>query len=160
MPLAAALWALAQAGAVPPPAAPKCASHEPGAIVVCGPGPHPYRIDPDVSTGQRAADHDANSATASIPAAQAACADSPMGCGKGLEGLDLINLAVLAGTMAVDAATGRTGRGRCGRPDRASISAIRRQSRSARRDRRTWPRGACATKPAKPPVRINPDSPR
>ena len=107
MPLAAALWALAQAGAVPPPAAPKCASHEPGAIVVCGAGPQPYGIDPDVSTGQRAADHDANSATASIPAAQAACADSPMGCGKGLEGLDLINLAVLAGTMAVDAATGR-----------------------------------------------------
>lgn len=110
MVMIAAMLALAPVGAgqapSPPPADGKCASAETGAIVVCGSGPPPYRIDPDVTAGVRAAERDRADATAPVPAAQTACTRSPMGCGKGLEGLDLANVAVVAGTMAVKAARG------------------------------------------------------
>ncbi len=110
MVMIAAMLALAPVAAgqapLPPPADGKCASAETGAIVVCGSGPPPYRIDPDVTAGAQAAERDRDEAIVPVPAAQAACARSPMGCGKGLESLDLANVAVVAGTMAVKAARG------------------------------------------------------
>ena len=84
----------------------KCTSAEAGAIVVCGSGLQPYRIDPDVTAGQQAAQKDRDDARAAVPAAQAACAASPMGCGKGLEGLDWINVAAVAGMAAMRAVRG------------------------------------------------------
>lgn len=99
--IAAMILALAPAASPPP-----CAKPDDGAILICGQGPQPYRLDPDVSAGSRAADRDHDQASARVPAAQAACAQSPMGCGKGLESLDLANVAFVAGSMAVSAATG------------------------------------------------------
>ena len=104
MVIAAVMLALAPAGAVP--ADERCASPEKGAIVVCGSGTQPYQIDPDVTAGQKANARDLDGAQAPVPAAQAACAQSPIGCGKGLESLDIANVAIVAGKMAVKAATG------------------------------------------------------
>lgn len=105
MPIAAVLLAWAPAAALP--SVPReCASGEPGAILVCGTAPQPYRIDPDVAAGQQATERDQASASAPVPAAQAACARSPSGCSKGLDSLDLANVALVAGTMAVKAARG------------------------------------------------------
>ena len=75
-------------------------------IVVCAPRRQGYRLDPSVVDANREAQSNSRSATSAMPAAQASCAASPMGCGKGLEGLDLANVAVVAGTMAVRAAKG------------------------------------------------------
>jgi hypothetical protein len=104
MVIAAVMLALAPAGAVP--ADDRCTSPETGAIVVCGSGSQPYRIDPDVAAGAKANARDLDGPRAAVPAAQAACAQSPMGCGKGLESVDIANVAIVAGTMAVKAATG------------------------------------------------------
>ena len=104
MPIAALLLALAPAGAVP--ADERCTSKQTGAIVVCGAGPQAYRIDPDVISAAEAGAQDRDAADAPVPAAQAACAHSPMGCSKGLDSLDLANVALVAGTMAVKAAQG------------------------------------------------------
>jgi hypothetical protein len=46
------------------------------------------------------------SATSAAPAAQTVCSTQPMGCGKGLDSLDLANVAVVTGTAAVRAAKG------------------------------------------------------
>jgi hypothetical protein len=49
---------------------------------------------------------DGRSTNTAAPAAQASCSASPMGCGTGLEGLDLANVAIVVGTAAVKAAKG------------------------------------------------------
>ena len=83
-----------------------CKSRDPDEIVVCAEKPEGYRIDPSVMEAQREAENASRSASAAIPAAQASCSASPFGCGTGLEGLDLLNVAVVVGTMAVRAAKG------------------------------------------------------
>jgi hypothetical protein len=50
--------------------------------------------------------NNSRSATSAVPAAQAACSSSPMGCTKNLGSLDLANVAIVAGTAAVRAAKG------------------------------------------------------
>ena len=83
-----------------------CKSRDPDEIVVCAEKPEGYRIDPSVMGAQREAENASRSASAAVPAAQASCSASPSGCGSGLEGLDLLNVAVVLGTMAVRAAKG------------------------------------------------------
>jgi hypothetical protein len=46
------------------------------------------------------------SASSPAPAAQAVCAAQTMGCGKGLESLDLANVALVVGTAALKAVKG------------------------------------------------------
>jgi hypothetical protein len=75
-------------------------------IVVCAQRRQGYRLNPSVMDAERRAEQSARSATSAPPAAQASCAASPMGCGTGLEGLDLANVAVVVGAMAVKAAKG------------------------------------------------------
>jgi hypothetical protein len=83
-----------------------CKSRDPREIVVCAKKRQEYRIDPSVSETRQQAESSSRSASAPLPAAQASCAGSPMGCGTGLEGLDLANVALVLGTMAVRAAKG------------------------------------------------------
>jgi hypothetical protein len=84
-----------------------CSSPDAAAVVVCGRAAQPYRIDPNVAAAARQTDRDLQGASSATPAAQAACARSPMGCGKGLESLDLANVGLVVSTMAVKAATGK-----------------------------------------------------
>ncbi|MEA3058875.1 MAG: hypothetical protein QOE50_287 [Sphingomonadales bacterium] len=84
-----------------------CQSQDTRNIIVCGQRRQGYRIDPSVTEANREADSNSRSATSATPAAQAVCAASPMGCGKGLEGLDLANVAVVAATMGVRAVKGK-----------------------------------------------------
>lgn len=54
----------------------------------------------------RQAQMNGRSATSAAPAAQTVCAAQPMGCGKGLDSLDLANVAIVGGAAAVEAAKG------------------------------------------------------
>ncbi len=83
-----------------------CSSSDPDAVVVCGNRQRAYRLDSGVVEAGRHAESNSRSATVSMPAAQAACAQSPGGCGIGLESLDLGNVAIVAVKGAVQAAEG------------------------------------------------------
>ena len=88
------------------PAADPCRSQDSRDIVICAQRKQGLRIDTDVVDANRRAKQNARSATASMPAAQASCAAKPQGCGTGLEGLDLANVALVVATTAVKAAKG------------------------------------------------------
>jgi hypothetical protein len=83
-----------------------CPSGDPQSIVVCAQRGQAYRLDSNVIDASRQAEANGRSASSAAPPAQAVCAASPMGCGTGLEGLDLANVAIVAGTTAVRAAKG------------------------------------------------------
>ena len=76
------------------------------------------------------------SASAPIPTAQAACSTQPMGCGTGLEGLDLANAAIVIGTAAIKAATGEdwTRPFKMGGPDEYQLYLQAKQRREAREE--------------------------
>lgn len=88
-----------------------CQSQDISDITVCAQRPQGYRLDPNVVDAERQADRARASASAALPPAQASCARSPMGCGTGLEGLDLANVAIVLGTTAVKAAEGQDWQG-------------------------------------------------
>jgi hypothetical protein len=88
----------------PPQSSTECRSPDARDILVCGQRQQPYRVDAAVLEAGRNVESNARSATSAVPAAQAACSASPMGCSKGFDSLDLANVAVVAGTMAVRAA--------------------------------------------------------
>lgn len=83
-----------------------CRSQDSRDIVVCAQRKQGLRIDTDVVDARRQAEQNARSATATTPAAQANCSQSPQGCGTGLAGLDLANVALVVATTAVKAAKG------------------------------------------------------
>lgn len=88
------------------PADGSCQSRDARDIVVCAQRTQGYRLDPSVMDAEREVESSSRSASAPVPAAQAICSASPMGCGTGLEGLDLANAAVVIGTAAIKAAKG------------------------------------------------------
>ena len=98
----------------PVPAAPKttnvmadpCRSQHSRDIVICAQRSKGLQIDTDVVDARRAAEQNARSVIATMPAAQANCSQSPRGCGTGLAGLDLANVALVVATTAVKAAKG------------------------------------------------------
>ena len=110
-----------------------CKSSDPGEIVVCAEKPEGYRIDPTVMEAQQQAEAASRSANAIVPTAQASCSASPSGCGTGLEGLDLLNVAVVVGTMAVRAAKGDdwTKAFKTGGPDEYQLYKEAKQRREA-----------------------------
>jgi hypothetical protein len=79
----------------------------------------------------RKAEANNRSAIAPMPPAQAVCAQAPSGCGAGLEGLDLANVAIVVGTMAARAAEGKdwTSPLRPGGPDEYELYKQARQRR-------------------------------
>lgn len=83
-----------------------CHSQDPQDIVVCAQRRQAYRLDPNVTNASRASEILSRNATAAVPPAEAICASSPPGCGKGLESLDLANVALVVGTVALKAAKG------------------------------------------------------
>jgi hypothetical protein len=91
-----------------------CRSQDPHDIVVCAQRGHGYRLDSNVMDARREAESRSRNATAALPLAQAVCSAAPSGCGNGLEGLDLVNVAFVAGTMAVKAAKGKDWTGALG----------------------------------------------
>jgi hypothetical protein len=111
-----------------------CNSPDSRDIVVCAQRRQGYRLDPSVSEARQEAQSSSRSAGAARPAAQAACAASPMGCGTGLESLDLVNVALVLGTMAVRAAKGEDWAKafRTGGPDEYQLYLQAKQRRAAR----------------------------
>ena len=83
-----------------------CSSQDARDIVVCAQRSQGYRLDPSVMDAEREVVKNNRSASAPMPAAQANCSTSPMGCGKGLEGLDLANAVLVIGTAAIRASKG------------------------------------------------------
>ena len=110
-----------------------CKSREPGEIVVCAEKPESYRIDPSVMEAQQQAESASRSASAAVPVAQASCSASPSGCGTGLEGLDLLNVAVVVATVALRAAKGEdwTKAFKTGGPDEYQLYQEAKQRREA-----------------------------
>jgi hypothetical protein len=100
----------ARPGPVPPQmraeADAACRSEDTRNILVCGQRQQPYRLDPSVMEAGEKVKNNSRSATSAVPAAQAACSSSPMGCTKDLGSLDLANVAIVVGTAAVRAAKG------------------------------------------------------
>jgi len=88
------------------PASDPCRSQDSRDIVVCAQRKQGLRIDTDVVDANRQAERNARSATATMPSAQASCSATPQGCGTGLVGLDLANVALVVATTAVKAAKG------------------------------------------------------
>ena len=88
------------------PAADPCRLQDSRDIVVCAQRKQGVRIDTDVVGATRQVEQNARAATATMPAAQANCSASPQGCGTGLAGLDLANVALVVATTAVKAAKG------------------------------------------------------
>lgn len=84
-----------------------CVSADPRKIVVCGERGKGYRVDPDTMEASRELSVDERSANSATPSAQALCASQPMGCGHGLESLDLANAADVIGTAVARAARGK-----------------------------------------------------
>ena len=78
------------------------------------------------------------SATSAPPAAQAVCSKQPTGCGKGLDSLDLANVAIVAGTAAVRAADGEdwTRAFKTGGPDEYQIYQEAKHRRKVEDDER------------------------
>jgi hypothetical protein len=83
-----------------------CRSQDSRDIVICAQRKQELRLDSDVVAAHQQAEKAARSATATMPAAQANCSASPRGCGTGLEGLDLANVALVVATTAIKAAKG------------------------------------------------------
>ena len=122
----------------PPQAEVACPSTDPEKIVVCAQRERPYQVDPDVREAQQQANANSRSVTSAVPPAQAICSQSPSGCGKGLESLDLANVAFVAGEMAVRAAEGKDWRGilRTGGPDEYQLYEQAKQRREALEEER------------------------
>ena len=102
--------------------------------MVCAQRKQGLRIDTDVVDARRQTDQNARSATATMPAAQANCAATPQGCGTGLAGLDLANVALVVATTAVKAAKGEdwTKVLKPGGPDEYQLYLQAKQEREAR----------------------------
>lgn len=83
-----------------------CQSQDTRGIVVCGQRREGYRLDPNVIEAKREMETNSRSANAEVPAAQLICSVQPMGCGKGMESLDLANVAIVLGTTAIRAVKG------------------------------------------------------
>ncbi len=83
-----------------------CARQDARSITVCAQRRQGYRLDPSVIEGSRQFEQNNRSATSSTPTAQAVCSSQTMGCGKGLESLDLANVALVIGTAVLKAAKG------------------------------------------------------
>ena len=68
-----------------------------------------------------------------MPTAQASCSASPSGCGTGLEGLDLLNVALVVGKIAVTATKGNdwTKYFKTGGPDEYQLYLQAKQRREA-----------------------------
>ena len=115
-------------------AAEPCQSPESRDIVVCAQRKQGLRLDPDVAEARRTADAASRSTTAPTPTAQASCSSLPQGCGTGLAGLDLLNVAVVVATTAVKAAKGEDWKKvlRTGGPDEYQLYLQAKQEREAR----------------------------
>lgn len=115
-----------------------CPSQDADKIVVCAQRGQAYRIDPSVSKAHDEAETNSRSATSAMPPAQAVCSASPTGCGTGLEGLDLANVAIVLGTAAVRAAKGDDWRKafRTGGPDEYQLYQQAKRQRDAQREGR------------------------
>ena len=136
--------------AAPEPADDACTSTDPREIVVCAQKKQGYRLDPSIMDARQEADRSSRSASAKVPAAQASCSTLPTGCGTGLEGLDLLNVAVVVGTAAV-----RAGKGddwlkafRTGGPSEYQLYLQAKQRREARQAERAAASKAQKVRPA------------
>ena len=111
-----------------------CRSQDSRDIVVCAQRKQGLRIDTDVVDARRQAESNARAATATVPAAQANCSATPQGCGTGLAGLDLANVALVVATTAVKAAKGEdwTKALKPGGPDEYQLYLQAKQEREAR----------------------------
>jgi hypothetical protein len=105
-------------------------------IVVCAQRRQAYRLDPSIVDAERQGERIDRSATSAMPAAQASCAASPMGCGKGLESLDVANVALVVGKAAVRAAKGKDWASalRTGGPDEYQLYLQAKRQREAREE--------------------------
>lgn len=83
-----------------------CTSGNPRDIVVCAQRRQGYRLDPDVQAAATQATGASSGTTPALPPAQALCASQRTGCGRGLAGLDLANVALVTTETAVRAARG------------------------------------------------------
>jgi hypothetical protein len=77
-------------------------------ITVCAQRRQGYRLDPSVMEASREVEQTNRSLSSPTPAAQAVCSSQTMGCGKGIESLDLANVALVVGTAALKAAKGES----------------------------------------------------
>jgi hypothetical protein len=84
----------------------ECPTQNERDVVVCAERRQTYRLDPSVMDAKRQAESGGASDGVAMPPAQVSCSAAPMGCGKGLAGLDLANAAMVLGTAAVRAAKG------------------------------------------------------
>src|SRR4051794_7679490 len=108
-----------------------CKSPNTREIVVCGERRQPYRLDPSIMEANRHSESNSRTASSATPVAQAVCSASPMGCGKGLDSLDLANVALVVGMMTVRAAEGKdwTGAFKTGGPDEYQLYRQAKQER-------------------------------
>jgi hypothetical protein len=104
--------------------------------VVCGQRTQRLRLDPDVLDAQRTAERAERSTTAHAPTAQASCSALPQGCGTGLEGLDLANVAVVVAATAIKAAKGEDWKKvlRTGGPDEYQLYLQAKREREMREE--------------------------
>lgn len=102
-------------------------------IIVCAERPRGYRLDPSVVEANKEAAVNNRAADSRTPAAQSVCSTQPMGCGKGLGSVDLVNVAIVAGTMAVRAAEGEDWKKafRVGGPDEYQLYQAAKRKREA-----------------------------
>lgn len=85
-----------------------CAMQDARSITVCAQRRQGYRLDPSVMEASREVEQTNRSLSSPTPAAQAVCSSQTMGCGKGIESLDLANVALVVGTAALKAAKGES----------------------------------------------------
>ena len=83
-----------------------CQPQDTRSIVVCAQRRDGYRLDPNVMEAKREKETNNRSANSKVPTAEAVCSAQPMGCGKGMQSLDLANMAIVLGTTAIRAAKG------------------------------------------------------
>ena len=113
-----------------------CRPGDPREVVVCAQRQDKYRLDSDVLDAGREAERVNRSISAPVPVAQASCSALPSGCGTGLEGLDLLNVAIVVGKTVVTAAKGEdwTKVLKTGGPDEYELYLAAKQQRLARED--------------------------
>lgn len=113
-----------------------CRSQDSRDIVVCAQRRQTLHLDADVVDAQRKAERASQSTSAIQPTAQASCSALPQGCGTGLAGLDLANVALVVGTMAVQAAKGEDWKKalRTGGPDEYRLYLQAKHEREAREE--------------------------
>jgi hypothetical protein len=113
-----------------------CRSQNSRDVVVCAQRRQTSQLDPDVSDAQRKGEKANRRASTARPTAQASCSTLPQGCGTGLAGLDLANVAIVLGTMAVQAVKGEDWKKslRTGGPDEYQLYLQAKQEREAREE--------------------------